>query len=103
MALDPAIPTVASAAALVIPESAFRRFGNDNVMIGVTGTADITSIGIMKAGYRLTLIFTGTAAVTGVTDGSNLKIAGNFAYSPDDTLELVSDGVNWYELGRSAN
>jgi hypothetical protein len=27
-------------------------------------------------------------APTGVTDGSNLKLAGNFAYTPDDVLAL---------------
>jgi hypothetical protein len=103
MALDPAIPTVASAAALAIPDSPIRRATDQTIMLGVTGTADITSISAMRAGTRLVLIFTGTAAVNGVVDGGNLKLVAAFAYTPDDALELISDGVNWYELGRNAN
>lgn len=69
----------------------------------VTGTADITSITAAPAGTRITLLFSGTAATNGVVDGSNLKLASTFAYTPDDTLSLISDGTNWYELGRSVN
>lgn len=78
--------------------------GAGNVFV-VTGTADITSItaNTEDAGRVIWLIFSGTAATTGVTDGSNLKMAGNFGYSPDDTMCLVCDGTNWYEVSRSAN
>jgi hypothetical protein len=69
----------------------------------ITGTANITSITACPAGTIITLIFTDTNVSTGVTDGSNLKIAGNFVYTPDDTIQLVCDGTNWYELGRSTN
>lgn len=69
----------------------------------ITGTADITSITACPAGTRIVLIFAGNAATNGVVDGSNLKLAGNFAYTADDTLELVCDGTNWFEIGRSAN
>jgi hypothetical protein len=37
------------------------------------------------------------------TDGNNLKIAGNFVTSADDTITLVCDGTNWFETCRSAN
>jgi hypothetical protein len=43
------------------------------------------------------------AGILTVTDGSNLKLAGNFTTAADSTLELVCDGTNWIELGRSAN
>lgn len=71
----------------------------------ITGTADVTSITATTedTGRRIVLLFTGTAAATGVTDGSNLKLAGNLGYTPDDTLTLVCDGTNWYETGRSVN
>ena len=37
------------------------------------------------------------------TDGSNLKLAGNFVTSADDTIALVCDGTDWFEVSRSAN
>ena len=87
---------VASAAALTL--------GNGNFFT-VTGTADITSIttAARDAGRIVTLLFSGTAGTTGLTDGSNLKIAGNLAYTPDDTITLISNGTNWYEICRSVN
>jgi hypothetical protein len=88
-------PTKASAAALTI------QAGHD--LIFVSGTADITSIVATYAGHIATLIFTGSAAGTGVTDGSNLKLAGNFVYTADDTITLACDGTNWYERSRSVN
>lgn len=71
----------------------------------ITGTADITSITATTedTGRVVWLIFSGTAATTGVTDGSNLKLSANFGYTPDDTMCLVCDGTNWYEVTRSVN
>lgn len=86
--------TVASAATITLP-------GED--VVKVSGTADITSITAGAPGRRVTIIFTGTAAATGLTDGSNLKLAGSLAYTPDDTISLVCDGTNWWETGRSVN
>lgn len=85
------IPNVASEAALLPPE--------DADVIRVTGTTNITSI---EAGRprRLTIIF--SASLT-FTDGSNLKLAGNFSATADDTITLVHDGTNWYEISRSTN
>ena len=37
------------------------------------------------------------------TDGSNLKLAGNFVTTADDTITLAYDGTNWYEICRSVN
>lgn len=68
----------------------------------VTGTTTITSIsgsGI-TAGTEITIIFDGSLTFT---DGSNLKLNGNFSTSADDTIKLVWDGSNWYEISRSAN
>lgn len=70
--------------------------------IDITGTSNITSITADREGV-VRLRFTGTASGTGLTDGSNLKIAGNFVYTPDDTITLRCDGTNWIELGRSVN
>jgi len=86
---------IASAATIVIP-----KFGET---FTVTGTADITTItaGNSNKGRTITLLFSGTAATNGVVDGSNIKLVGNFAYSPDDTLTLYSNGTNWYEISRT--
>jgi hypothetical protein len=51
----------------------------------------------------VTLKFAGTAATNGIVDGSNLKLASTLAYTPNDTITLVCDGTDWYEVGRSVN
>lgn len=83
---------VASAAAIVPTGNVFH----------VTGTTTITSITAtdIKAGTILTIIFDG---ILTFTDGSNLKLAGNFVTSADDTITLAFDGTNFYERCRSVN
>jgi len=68
----------------------------------VTGTTNITSVSgtSVEAGTVITIIF--DDALT-FTDGSNLKLAGNFVTTADDTITLVYDGSNWYEKSRSVN
>jgi phage FluMu protein gp41 len=84
---------VASATALPLPT------GN---VFHVTGTATITSITSTNhlSGVEITLIFDGALTFT---DGSNLKLAGDFVTTADDTINLVYDGTNWYETSRSVN
>ncbi len=71
----------------------------------VTGTDPITSITATNivAGTVLTLIFDGTLTSTGFTDGNNLKLVSNFVATADDTITLVFDGTNFYEIARSIN
>lgn len=69
----------------------------------VTGTANITVINGSWDGRVVTLKFAGTASGTGVTDGNNLKLAGNFVYTPDDTISLGCLSGVWYEVARSVN
>lgn len=68
----------------------------------ITGTNNITSIAAADstAGRFLVLRF---ADVLTFTDGNNLKLAGNLATTADDTITLMCDGTNWYEMARSAN
>lgn len=68
----------------------------------VTGTTTITSVSgtNITAGTRLTIIFDGALTFT---DGSNLKLAGNFVTTADDTIVLEYDGTNFYEVSRSVN
>lgn len=90
------VPTTTAAATTTLP-----RYATVHTISGNTG---ITSITADTAGRVVTLIFSGTPTVT---DGSNLKLAGNFVAAGTtndvDTLTLVSDGTNWIEIARSAN
>lgn len=89
----PEVVTVASAATIAIPA------GQRVVKIsGTTSISTITATG--HSGAVVTLIFEGALTVN---DGSNLRLAGNFATTADDTLTLACDGTNWYECSRSAN
>jgi hypothetical protein len=70
----------------------------------VDGTANITAITGVRPGSIIILNFTGTASGTGLTDGGNLKLNGNFVYTPDDTITLLTqDGTVFYEVTRSVN
>jgi hypothetical protein len=86
-------PTVASAAALDLPMGR---------VIKVTGTTNITSISNIYEPERVvTLIF---ADALTFTDGSNLRLAGNFVTTADDTITLACDETGlWYEVSRSVN
>jgi hypothetical protein len=84
---------VASATAMPVPTG--RVFH-------VTGTTTITSITStnFQTGACVTLIFDD---VLTFSDANNLKLAGDFITSADDTISLCYDGSNWYGTGRSVN
>jgi len=86
------VPTIASATTTTLAE-----YGE--VFI-ISGTTAITSVTASWGQRRVTLIFSGALTFT---DGSNLKLNGNFVTTADDTISLVCDGTNWYETSRSAN
>jgi hypothetical protein len=86
-------PSVASAASVTLPRGAD--------LISVSGTTGITSI-VATGNARRTVTLNFAGALT-VTDGSNLKLAGNFTTTTDDTLTLYCDGTNWIEIARSIN
>ena len=67
----------------------------------VTGTTSFGTINSGWRGRRVTLIFTG--ALTMFDGGANMKLAGNFVTTADDTITLVHNGVAWYEVSRSVN
>lgn len=66
----------------------------------ITGTTTITSVSASRLNRRVTLIFDGALTFT---DGSNLKLAGDFVTTADDTITIQFDGSNWYEVCRSVN
>lgn len=91
----PAAPTlpIASAAAITLYDV------DKNIWV-ITGTTTITSMTASWPGRLAVLKFAG---ILTVTDGGNLKLAGNFVTSADDTLTLVCDGTDWIEVARSVS
>jgi hypothetical protein len=70
--------------------------------VAITGeAAELKKIEAQPAGRRVTLQFT-AATPKKVVAGENLKLAGNFEPAKNNTLSLVCDGTNWYEMSRSA-
>lgn len=62
----------------------------------------ITSLDDGRPGQMVTIVF--GDANTMISDAGSFHLAGGFASTPDDTLQLEStDGTNWYEVGRSVN
>ena len=74
--------------------------GNDGCFFDITGTTTITSVTAKPAGFIAILQFDG---ILTFTDGSNLKLDGNFTTAAGSTITLISDGTNWWEIARSPN
>jgi hypothetical protein len=85
--------SVASAATITLPNGG-------PTLVDVTGTTNITSVTASWEGRVVILKF---ADVLTFTDGSNLVLSGNFVTSIGDTITLICNGTNWYEMARSAN
>lgn len=66
----------------------------------ISGTTTIDSITPSWAGRQVTLKFESTPIVG---DANNLILASQFNTTANDTLTLICDGTNWYEVSRSAN
>jgi len=84
---------VASATTISLP-----LYGN---VAMISGTTNITAMdAVYNEGRTVMLVF---ADILTFTDGNNLKLAGNFVTTADDTITLTCIGGQWYELARSAN
>lgn len=83
-------PTVASATTISATSNLFH----------VSGTTNITNMTVLAGNTCVTIIFDG---ILTFTDGNNLKLAGNYVTTADDTIQLCSDGTNWYETRRSGD
>ena len=70
------------------------------VVTGASGIINSIASGFAWRGRSLTLRFDDANTVL---DGNNLKLAGNFTTSADDTITLRAGGSVWYEIGRSNN
>ena len=72
-------------------------------LFDITGTTEITSIAAAAAEEGRVLVFQFDATCQ-ITDGNNLKLAGNFAAQASGMIGLCCfDGTNWTELFRSSN
>ncbi len=80
----------ASVAAMTLPD--------DGNVFDITGTDAITSIIAKTAGTVVMLQFD---AILTLTDGSNLKINGDFVTAAESTFIMYCDGTNWFELSRT--
>lgn len=65
----------------------------------ITGSATITNITASSCGRRITFIFP-DATPGQITDGGNIKLAGNYTPAQYATLTLTCDGTDWYETSR---
>ena len=74
--------------------------GNLFHITGITTITSVTTCNAANNGREVSLIFDG---ILTFTDGSNLVLAGNFVTTANDTIKLVCDGTNWYEMSRSIN
>lgn len=86
----------------VIASAATLNVGPTTDTFLVTGTTTINNLqtGVPKW-RRVQLVFQGALTVA---DGvGNLRLAGNFVTTADDTLSLTFDGTNWVETARSVN
>lgn len=86
--------TVDSVATMTLPSG--RK------QVTVLGLITVTSITAQATGTTVTLLV--PLGLT-ITDGGNLKLAGNFVGSGTAicALTIYSDGTNWYEVSRSIN
>jgi hypothetical protein len=83
--------TAASASSLTLP--------TNGTIIPISGTTTITTIPAHAAGAWVILEFSNAGCQ--ITNGSNLKLRGNYVSRAGGTLSLECDGVNWDEIGRS--
>jgi hypothetical protein len=80
---------------------------DDCNVAALNGSVDIRALKSCDAATAHRVLHLICGAYTGVvTDGNNLKMAGDLdcgASSPATTLVLLCDGANWLELSRSVN
>jgi hypothetical protein len=74
-------------------------------IVNVTGTTNFGTIAGGADGRQVTLIFGGALTVfTGTATSGSVRLSGavNFSPTAGGTLTIRHNGVQWYEIGRSA-
>lgn len=100
--LEAAISGVQTAATVGVNASIIATGGCRIVQLQMLSAGSIATITGQYTGVPFTLIFQSTASI-GIPDSGVFKIAGAFLPTTDDTITLVWDGTNFYEIGRSTN
>lgn len=91
------IPSIASAATVVIPPSG-KSFQ-------ITGNTGISNLSNVWAGREITLHFTSNPIIThGTGSATAIRLSGSVNFTPTagGTLSLRHNGTQWYEIGRCA-
>jgi hypothetical protein len=66
-----------------------------------TNPTTITTFDNGHAGQVIRIVF--TDANTTIAESGNIKLSAAFTSTADDTMTLLFNGANWYELSRSVN
>ena len=87
---------VISVGIITLPDgNVFTVTGNNSNTGGITAGSANNGRVIMIIGAATTATFNDAT--------SNLKLAGSITVGTDDTITLVCNGTNWYEIARSVN
>ncbi len=86
---------ISSAATIAIPAS-----GDVFIVSGTTTITAVNTCDASSAGRRVSLLFSGALTFT---DGGNLKLAGDFVTTADDSITIACNASDWVELSRSVN
>jgi hypothetical protein len=82
-------------------ETLTGNLGGSALVDGVLSTTTtITNITPVNKDRIIVLKFDG---VYTFSDGGNLKLAGSYTTTANDTITLICDGTNWYESSRSGD
>lgn len=81
----------------IVPSSPSITLPAEGMLFKISGNTNILSVSIKPAGQFIGLIFGGHLTVF---NGGNLQLTGNFVVSPECSLTLLSDGINWKETYR---
>lgn len=66
-----------------------------------SGATSISTFDDGVAGQEILVIF--TDANTSIVESGNVRLSAAFTSSADDTMRLIYDGTNWFEVSRSVN
>ncbi len=108
---SPVFNTGVASVSLVADNSTIDITGVGAILLtsdsAVAGARTFTLTGTPHSGQRLTIVFSGTNAADIVDDSGTgfnvVRLAGGFTFTQYDTLELMHDGTQWVEIGRSTN
>lgn len=68
-----------------------------------TGATSVTALDGGTTGQKIVIIGNDGANATTLSDAGTLKLSANWPGNTDDTITLIYDGTNWYEISRSVN